>query len=169
MIGSPRWRSDIEHSAEAQLSRGPALKSQIPLKAKGELMHRSRLCQFVIDVPDLDEGASFWSRALNAVDEPLPPQSSHIYRQLRLPDSDIRILLQKTSDAKVHKERMHLDLETDDMEAEIQRLEVLGATRWDHQQERGYEFWVLKDPWGNEFCVLDPHFPELLDQQEPWD
>jgi Glyoxalase-like domain len=132
-------------------------------------MHRSRLCHFVIDVSDLDGGVSFWSRALNAVEEPLPPRSSHIYRRLRLPDSDIRVLLQNTSDTKVSKERMHLDLETDDIEAEVQRLEALGATRWDHQQERGYDFWVLKDPWGNEFCVLFPHFPELLGQRESWD
>jgi hypothetical protein len=117
-------------------------------------------------VSDLDEGVSFWSRALNAVEEPLVPQSSHIYRRLRLPDADIRVLLQKTSDPKVSKERMHLDLETDDIEAEVQRLEALGATRWDHQQERGFDFWVLRDPWGNEFCVLFPQFPELLAQRE---
>jgi hypothetical protein len=35
-------------------------------------------------------------------------------------------------------------------------------TRYDHQQERGYDFWVLRDPWGNEFCVLQPSSPELL-------
>jgi hypothetical protein len=32
---------------------------------------------------------------------------------------------------------MHLDLETDDVGAEVRRLETLGATRYDHQQERG--------------------------------
>lgn len=132
-------------------------------------MHHSRLCHFVIDVSDLDNGVWFWSRALNAVEEPLSPQSSHIYRRLRLPDAEIRILLQKTSDAKVSKERMHLDLETDDIEAEVRRLEALGATRWDHQQERGFDYWVLRDPWGNEFCVLFPHFPELLARREPWE
>jgi hypothetical protein len=72
------------------------------------------------------------------------------------------VLLQRTDDDKVAKERMHLDLETDDIEAEVRRLEGLGATRSDHQQERGFDFWVLRDPWGNEFCVLHPNFPELL-------
>ena len=86
-------------------------------------MHRSRLCHFVIDVPDLDRAVSFWSAALNATEEPLPEQSRPIYRRLRLPDSEIRILLQKTSDEKVSKERMHLDLEADDVEAEVSRLE----------------------------------------------
>ncbi len=131
-------------------------------------MHRSRLCHFVIDVSDLDHGVSFWSEALNAVEEPLPKTSTHVYRHLRLPDSEIRILLQKTNDKKASKERMHLDLETDDVQAEVKRLEALGATRWDHQQERGFDFWVLRDPWNNEFCVLQTEFPELLAQREPW-
>jgi hypothetical protein len=42
------------------------------------------------------------------------------------------VLLQRTDDEKVSKERMHLDLEIDDIEAEVQRLEALGATRYDH-------------------------------------
>jgi len=131
-------------------------------------MHRSRVAHFVIDVSDLDQGVKFWSAALAATEEPLPEQSSGIYRHLRLPDSEIRILLQKTDDPKVSKERMHLDLETDDVEAEVKRLEVLGAKRWDHQQERGFDFWVMRDPWENEFCVLEPEFPELLAQRKPW-
>ena len=131
-------------------------------------MHRSRVCHFVIDVSDLDQGVSFWSATLNAINEPLPDTSSHIYRHLRLPDSEIRILLQKTGDQKLSKERMHLDLETDDVEAEVKRLETLGAKRWDHRQERGFEFWVMRDPWENEFCVLQTEFPELLGKVEPW-
>jgi Glyoxalase-like domain len=90
------------------------------------------------------------------------------YRRLRLPDAELRVLLQRTHDEKVSKERMHLDLETDDVEAEVRRLEALGATRWDHQQEPGVDFWVLRDPWGNEFCGLQPHFPELLARRRLW-
>ena len=122
------------------------------------------------DVPDLDTGVSFWAAALGAAEEPLPESSSRIYRHLRLPDSNIRVLLQKTDDEKLSpKERMHLDVETDDVEAEVKRLETLGATRWDHQQERGFDFWVMRDPWDNEFCVLQTEFPELLAQRNPWD
>jgi Sigma-70 region 2 len=40
------------------------------------------------------------------------------------------------------------------------RLEALGATRWDHQAERGFEFWVLRGPWGNEFGVSWPTCPD---------
>lgn len=131
-------------------------------------MHRSRLCQIVIDVADLDAGAAFWSAALGAAEERISEQSTPIYRRLRLPDSDIRVLLQRTADAKVAKERVHLDIETDDLEAEVQRMEALGATRWNLQQERGFTFWVLRDPWQNEFCVLQAEFPELLARREPW-
>jgi hypothetical protein len=56
-------------------------------------MHRSRLCHVVIDVPDLEQGVWFWSAALNAAEESLPEQSRPVYRRLRLPDSEIRILL----------------------------------------------------------------------------
>ena len=132
------------------------------------IMHRSRLCHLVIDVSNLDEGVSFWTAALGATEEPLSGQSSPVYRRLRLPDSNIRILIQRTSDKKVSKERMHLDIETDDLEAEVRRLEALGATRWDLQQERGFTFWVLRDPWKNEFCILQTEFPELLAQRKPW-
>ncbi|AYY12187.1 VOC family protein [Actinobacteria bacterium YIM 96077] len=130
--------------------------------------HRSRLCHIVIDVDDLDRGVTFWSAALDATEEPLAEQSRHIYRRLRLPDSDIRILLHATNDQKVSKERIHVDLETDDIEAEVQRLEMLGATRWDYQHERDHDFWVLRDPWGNEFCVLHVEFPELLSRRPTW-
>jgi predicted enzyme related to lactoylglutathione lyase len=131
--------------------------------------HRSRLCHFVIDCDDLDRAAEFWAAALDATEERLREPSYYVYRQLRLPDSDIRVLLQRTSDAKSSKERMHLDIETDDVEAEVKRLEELGASRWDHQQERGYDFWVMRDPWDNEFCVLQATFPEFLARRRPWE
>jgi predicted enzyme related to lactoylglutathione lyase len=131
-------------------------------------MHRSRIAQFVIDVSDLDRALEFWGTALDAAEEEIPEASRHVYRCLQLPDSEIRILLQRTDDEKVSKERMHLDLETDDVEAEVRRLESLGATRWDHQQERGYDFWVMRDPWGNEFCVLQTEYPDLLAKRRPW-
>lgn len=132
------------------------------------MSHRSRLCQFVIDCDNLDRATTFWSTALDATEEPVAEQSQAVYRRLKLPDSEIRVLLQFTSDQKAAKERMHFDIETDNIDAEVARLEDLGATRWDHQQERGYDFWVMRDPWGNEFCVLHPEFPELLARRPAW-
>jgi len=130
--------------------------------------HRSRVCQFVIDVSGLDQGVAFWTAAIDGVEEETSETSREIYRRIRLPDSEIRILLQKTGDRKISKERMHIDLETDNVEAEVERLEALSAVRWDHQQERGFDFWVLLDPWGNEFCVLQEEFPELLANRRAW-
>jgi predicted enzyme related to lactoylglutathione lyase len=131
-------------------------------------MHRSRVVYFVIDVDDLDAAVEFWSAALGAAPEPGNPASRHVYRKLRLPDADIRVLLQRTDDEKTSKEQMHLDLETDNVKAEVRRLEALGASRWDHQTERGYDFWFMRDPWENEFCVLRAMYPELLAKREPW-
>jgi len=73
------------------------------------MSHRSRLCHFVIDVDDLDLGVAFWSAALDAKEEPLAETNRSVYRRLKLPDPDIRILLQQTGDAKTHKDRMHFD------------------------------------------------------------
>lgn len=132
------------------------------------MSHRSRLCHIVIDVDDLDQAVTFWAAALSATEEPIGPASRPVYRQLRLPDSGIRVMLQHTTDPKTGKVRMHLDLETDDVDAEVRRLEQLGATRYDHQQLRGFDYWVLRDPWQNEFCVLQTTFSDLLAQREPW-
>jgi predicted enzyme related to lactoylglutathione lyase len=126
------------------------------------------VAHLVIDVGDLERGTAFWSAALGATEESLNPESSQVYRRLRLPDAPIRVLLQLTADPKSHKERVHLDLETDDVETEVRRLEALGASRWSHQQERGHDFRVMRDPWGNEFCVLQTEFPALLAQRQPW-
>jgi hypothetical protein len=72
-------------------------------------LHRSRVCHFVIDCDDLEKAVEFWSAALNAEHEVIDPPSGDVYQRLRLPDSDIRILLQRTADPKRSKERMHLD------------------------------------------------------------
>ncbi|WP_280376573.1 VOC family protein [Nocardia wallacei] len=132
------------------------------------MSHRSRLCHIVIDVDDLGQATEFWCDALDADEETINDNSRQIYRRLRLPDSEIRVLLQATTDRKSAKSRVHLDIETDDLAAEVRRLEALGAVRYDHQCERGFEFWVLQDPWGNEFCVLQTEFPPLLSRRPPW-
>ncbi|MBC7299466.1 VOC family protein [Nocardia salmonicida] len=132
------------------------------------MTHRSRLCHIVIDVDDLDRATTFWCQALAATEETISDNSQRIYRRLRLPDTEVRLLLQATTDCKSAKSRMHLDIETDDLDAEVRRLEALGAVRYDHQRERGFEFWVLQDPWRNEFCVLPTEFPTLLSQRPTW-
>ena len=118
------------------------------------MSHSSRLCHFVIDVGDLEEGLEFWGAALHAIEERVNEGSEHVYRRLVVPRSAVRILLQLTNDRKHGKSRMHLDIEATDVEAEVRRLEALGGKRASNQTERGYNFWVMVDPWGNELCVL---------------
>ncbi|MEV0840085.1 VOC family protein [Actinocatenispora sera] len=61
-------------------------------------------------------------------------------------------------EAKVGKNRMHLDLRVADLDAEVDRLVALGARRrtTDPIEEAGWSWHVLTDPEDNEFCVLRP-------------
>jgi len=66
------------------------------------------------------------------------------------------LLFVQADEAKVAKNRLHLDFRPDDQAAEVDRLERLGAARADVGQ--GEQTWVvLVDPEGNEFCVLRSH------------
>lgn len=68
------------------------------------------------------------------------------------------VLLQRTHDAKNGKNRVHLDLRTRDLDAEVTRVTGLGATVLTGEPivEGGMTWHVLTDPDGNEFCVLQP-------------
>ena len=132
------------------------------------MTHRSRLCHLIIDCIDLDEGEAFWAPALGAEIRPVADGSEHVYRRLVPPGAGIHVLLQRTDDLKSEKSTMHLDIETDNVEAEVARLEALGAQRLTNQTERDYNFWVMADPWGNEFCVLQPTYPAKLSQGNCW-
>jgi predicted enzyme related to lactoylglutathione lyase len=70
----------------------------------------------------------------------------------------VEILLQRTADVKHGKNRVHLDLRTRDMAAEVSRVLALGATLLtaDPIEENRTAWHVLADPDGNEFCVLQP-------------
>ncbi len=73
-------------------------------------------------------------------------------------DSGIEILLQRVRDGKQGKNRMHLDLRTRDLDAEVARLTGLGArlVTTEPVLESGWRWHVLADPDGNEFCALQP-------------
>jgi hypothetical protein len=65
------------------------------------------------------------------------------------------LLLQGVPEPKAGKNRMHLDIVVDDIEAEVRRLQALGAHRIDERvQSFGGTRWVrMSDPEQNEFCV----------------
>src|SRR5215813_2214052 len=115
-------------------------------------MHRSRLSTFVIDCrsDDVDAAARFWGSALGRAVHPEPgvPEPEPLYRRLESRAAEALVLVQKVA----HESRIHLDIETDDMEAEVKRLEALGAKRVAFVRR----WWVMEAPTGQRFCVVNP-------------
>lgn len=126
-------------------------------------MHKSRLAALVIDClnEDLDRDASFWGRALgHEVISSNDPEHRN-YRQLDAPDTEPQMLVQKVD----HPSRVHLDIETDDIEAEVARLENLGARRI----EKVRRWWIMEAPSGHRFCVVPPQRPDFEEQANRWE
>jgi predicted enzyme related to lactoylglutathione lyase len=64
---------------------------------------------------------------------------------------------QRVPEAKGVKNRLHLDIEVDELEAAIARVEELGGrVIRPTQTEYGYNFAIMGDPEGNEFCLITP-------------
>ena len=63
------------------------------------------------------------------------------------------LLFFKVPEPKTVKNRMHVDLATRDVEAEIARLVALGATEIDRRAGNRTRWVVMNDPEGNEFCI----------------
>ena len=126
-------------------------------------MHRSQLAGFIIDcqTDDLEAAAEFWSRALG-----LPRRSSKNpedagYALLETAPNGLHIEVQKVD----HPSRVHLDIETDDVEAEVRRLEALGAKRL--KQIRSW--WVMEAPTGQRFCVVRPQRANFAAEANRWE
>jgi glyoxalase superfamily protein len=62
--------------------------------------------------------------------------------------------LNKTVKPRTSRNRLHLDLYTDNQEVEVERLVAAGATRYPWRYRPGADFVVLEDPDGNLFCVV---------------
>jgi predicted enzyme related to lactoylglutathione lyase len=124
-------------------------------------MHRSRLSTFVIDcrVEDVDRAAAFWSAALGRKVVPPTPDSGD-YREIEARPSEPMLLVQKVE----HPSRIHLDIESDDLEAEVARLEALGAKRIEFVRR----WWVMEAPTGQRFCVVNPQRGPLTDEANLW-
>jgi len=88
-------------------------------------MHRSRLGGIIIDCEgdDLEADTAFWSQALGYPAGKTVPKDAGRYRALRAPPVEVQVELQKVD----HASRVHIDIETDDLEAEVARLLELGA------------------------------------------
>jgi predicted enzyme related to lactoylglutathione lyase len=108
----------------------------------------------VLDCADPERLGEFWAAALDYVNV----GSAGAYIALYPRDGDgPKLLLQRVAETKSVKNRMHLDIDAVDVEAEAERLTDLGARRTttDICHEHGGSWIVMADPEGNEFCVCD--------------
>lgn len=113
-------------------------------------MHKSKLVAAVIDcqTDDLSEAAHFWSAALGRALAPSDNPATEKYVSLGTGKEDLIVLLQSAP----HASRVHIDIESDNIEAEVARLEALGAKRI----EKIKTWWVMEAPTGHRFCVVRP-------------
>jgi predicted enzyme related to lactoylglutathione lyase len=124
-------------------------------------MHHSRLCAVLIDcnTDDLDQAATFWAAALGRAVDPDHPGTRDNYRMLQTPPDEPLVQLQRVD----HASRVHLDIETDDIPAEVERLQALGA-----EVVSRLERWVvMQAPSGHRFCVVRvqrPGFPKNVNR-----
>ena len=111
-------------------------------------MHKSRLAGFIIDcqTEDLEGAARFWGAALGLEAESAAQAAEASYRRLKTAPDELHVEVQTVA----HPSRVHLDIEADDIEAEVRRLEALGARRIANISR-----WVVMEaPTGQRFCVV---------------
>jgi hypothetical protein len=127
------------------------------------MAHYSRLVKVVIDVPaaDHDPELAFWQAAIG---QPLTQFDRHPeYHGAGLDGQDSWLLIQRLGDGQA---RVHLDIHTDDLAAEVARLEALGAER----VLQVHSWWVLRDPAGLLFCVVPEPAGSFTDENaQRWD
>ena len=123
-------------------------------------MHKSRLAGFIIDcrTDDLPAAARFWSAALGLAIR--PAAEDPLYRTLDTAPDEIHLEVQQVT----HPSRVHLDIEADDIEAEVRRLERLGARRIG-----AVKTWVVMEaPSGQRFCVVRPQRADFAARANTW-
>jgi predicted enzyme related to lactoylglutathione lyase len=127
-------------------------------------VHKSRLAGFIIDCqsPDLTAAAEFWGAALGAQLKPASAAAKDaLYRALDTGPDGLNIEVQQVE----HASRVHLDIETDDVEAEVARLVKLGA-----KPVRAVDtWWVMEAPTGQWFCVVRAQRADFATHAKTWE
>ena len=126
-------------------------------------MHHSRLCALLIDcrTPDIDQAAEFWAAALGRAVDREHPGTRGNYRMLETPPDEPIVQIQRVE----HESRVHVDIETDDIPAEVSRLEALGA----EVVNRPERWVVMQAPTGHRFCVVRVQRPGFPKNATRWD
>jgi predicted enzyme related to lactoylglutathione lyase len=125
-------------------------------------MHKSKLAGFIIDcrTDDLAGAAGFWGGALGLEVGELSGEEGKLYKRLDGSPQGLHIEVQTVD----HPSRVHLDIEADDIEAEVRRLEALGAKR----VQAVHTWWVLEAPTGHRFCVVQASSADFERQAITW-
>jgi sarcosine oxidase delta subunit len=89
------------------------------------------------------------------------PEEVAQYRYLDATSRGLHVEVQKVE----HPSRVHLDIESDDIEAEVARLEKLGAQR----VQKMPRWWVMEAPTGQRFCVVRPQSADFAAKANTWD
>lgn len=127
------------------------------------MAHRSRLTAVLVDVPAAEHEAAtaFWSRALGHEVRRIDKHPEYAFLGQVTPG--IEFMVQSTGDARP---RVHFDIESDDVDAEVARLAALGAV----EVQRVNSWVIMRDPVGTAFCVVKVQVPEMFDQHATsWD
>jgi predicted enzyme related to lactoylglutathione lyase len=125
-------------------------------------MHHSRLCAILIDckATAIEEAADFWSRALGRALDTDHPGTRGNYYMLETPLDEPIVQIQRVE----HESRVHIDIESDDIPAEVARLETLGA-----KVVNRLERWVVMEaPTGQRFCVVRVQRPGFPKNANTW-
>ncbi|MGN2254155.1 VOC family protein [Frateuria sp. GZRe12] len=127
------------------------------------MAHHSRLCAVLIDckTDDVNQAAAFWAAALGRPIDAAHPGTRGNYCMLETPPDEPIVQIQRVG----HDSRVHLDIETDDIPAEVARLEKLGAT----VVERLERWVVMQAPTGQRFCVVRVQRPGYPKNANRWD
>ena len=108
-----------------------------------------RLGSTVINCADMELMTGFWSHALNLAPSSAVPGDD--FRVLRGEHVNLSLQLARTPVSA--RDQMHLDLYSNNQDAEVQRLAGLGARIVRHCVDPDDDYVVMTDPEGNEFCV----------------
>ncbi len=124
-------------------------------------MHKSRLGALVIDceTDDLEAAARFWSAALGGT--AVAHDREERYVDVRGDPAEPRVILQRVE----HPSRVHIDIETDDIAAEVVRLERLGAAVVEVMER----WTVMQAPSGHRFCIVRSRRQGFDEKANTWD
>ncbi len=112
------------------------------------------LSKIYLDVSDLKLSGAFWAELLGL--KPSAPRQDPMggwFLDLRDDDGLVKFVLQKVSEQHTVKNRMHVDIDVDDLANAIARTEFAGG-RLVRSMPSGFA--VMADPDGNEFCLIPP-------------